>query len=1124
MIEIYKASAGSGKTFTLTREYIKFILGSKDEAGCYRLNKGDNAAHKSVLAITFTNKATEEMKGRIIHELAVIAGAEPGWQNPSPYLDYLCKTFSCSESELAESAGKALRALLFDFDKFNVSTIDAFFQTVLRAFAHEADVSGNYEVELDDTAVMTMGIDRMLQDLNRIPDASASRYLIEWLTRYMIKQIEDGKSFNVFNRASEVHMQLVRFIVGIMDDNFKAHRDEIMGYLNDREKFKEFINALHGRVVEIKRETMAACAKANDIIEAAGGMSGLINSNVLSPIRRWGEKGFDSNVRELSATLIRTHEDITTAFTKKGAVSTLRNPEMEYALYKAVDAIVNSFASITFFNILGANLYQLGLIGSLLEYIDRYRKENSTILLSDTNALLAKIIGDDDSPFLYEKIGNTYRHFLIDEFQDTSHSQWQNLRPLLNESLATDNDNLVIGDEKQCIYRFRDSDPSLLQNLHLDKVALRRSVVKGTDLSENTNWRSSADVVRFNNTLFSAISRILGFDDVYSNVVQQISKKHISHRGYVRLNIYSDGGSDNPKEAALATLATQLHRQLLAGYRPGDIAILVRRWKEGDEVISYLEKVRNENPDFPPFTIVSDKSLLVSRSKAVMLVISHLRYLSLSNFTPDKRKRPHKEVARMLNEYETCISRNMSPSDSLVTAIASLGNLTGNNPDSEPDNESYSGNLDLVSLVESIISSRISPECLESDNIFITAFQDLVVDLMSKGRADIRSFLEWWDETGCKVSVSGAKDDSALNILTVHKSKGLEYRCVHIPFAEFTENNISDTEWFHLEDIKGIDKSLVPPWIPLNVTSLMRFTPLAEEYDAIMREQQLDRLNLLYVAFTRAVDELIVGLKVPEKEINNKKKDTETPLDTARFIFRSIRMCNDSFVSDLSMDAGIDMKDEYNPFTSFSLSNDGIIEVGAPTYPRQEGSKAVSAMSPSTTRTMRGYNVSSNKSVWENTVLDRDGFGKILSARERGLIIHDILSRIHSIDDIDGALNILQTLPVTIGAGPKEKKEIEQIVRQRINDGQVKEWFQGFSRVLIEREVMTDHGDMKRFDRVVWTSSGEIHLIDYKSGSQPPKRYMKQIKSYIEFFKSAGYPKVRGFLYYLDTGKIIEVE
>lgn len=1119
MIEIYKASAGSGKTFTLTREYIKFILGRKDGDGRYRLNTGDFAGHRSVLAITFTNKATEEMKERIIHELAVIAGAEPGWDDPSPYMDYLCREFSCGTEELVRAAGKALRALLFDFDRFGVSTIDAFFQTVLRAFAHEADVSGSYEVELDDTSVMSMGIDRMLQDLNRNPGTSESRHLIGWLTRYMFNLIEEGKTFNVFNRSSEVHKQLVKFIVGVMDDTFKAHSGEIMAYLNDRERFRQFIEATDGRRKKVKRDTALKCRAALEAIERSGARD-IINSNVVSPIRNWGETGY-YKTKSLSATLLKAHADIGSAYKKSaGKKLSLRSPELDAAISDAIGAINVSFGTVKELSIITANLYQLGLVGAIMEYVDRYRRENSTILLSDTNALLAGIIGDDDAPFLYEKIGNTYRNFLIDEFQDTSHSQWQNLRPLLGESLATDNDNLVIGDEKQCIYRFRDSDPSLLQYLHEDRVAAGRCRVKGGELSENTNWRSSSHVVRFNNTLFTAIAGVLDFDDTYSNVVQQVSPKHIDHKGYIRVNVYPDSKESDPREAALDTLVSNLRRQLESGYKPGDIAILVRQWKEGDAVIARLEQTRLDDPTFPPFTIVSDKSLLVSRSKAVMLIVSQLRFMSLTNFTPDKHKRSRKEVARMINEYEAAVSRNMQPSEALLAAVASLGPAAPAKPADE-DAAAYEG-MDLVSLVESIIATSVTPENMEKDNIYITAFQDLVVDFMAKGRADIRSFLEWWDDKGCKVSVSGAKDDNALNILTIHKSKGLEYSCVHVPFAECSESNIPDTEWFRLEGIDGVDPSIVPPWLPLTVTSDMKDTSFAPEYEVIVREKQLDRLNLLYVAFTRAVDELIIGVKVPAKDIEGKGESSDGPLSVPRFLFRALSMCDDAYVAGLCSREGI-APGAANPFITFGFDSDMLIEVGAPTLPRAKERKKTSAMAPSVTRPEGRYRIFTNNSIWENTRLDRGDFSKALTARERGLIIHDILSRVVRASDVDGALNILHTLPATIGAGKDEKDEIGAIVRQRVSDPLVRDWFEGFTRVLIEREVMTGNGNVKRFDRVVWTASGEIHLVDYKSGSQPPKRYVKQIKGYIEFFKSIGYPKVRGFLYYLDTGKVIEI-
>lgn len=1114
MIEIYKASAGSGKTFTLTREYIKFILGYKDEEGRYHLNKGSRAGHRTVLAITFTNKATEEMKSRIIHELAVIAGAEPGWNERSPYEKYLCGVFSCTPEALAEVARKELKELLFDFDKFNVSTIDAFFQTVLRAFAREADVSGNYEVELEDKPVIEAGIDRMLQDLNRLPDVSNSRFLLEWLTKYMIKLIEEGKSFNIFNRASKVNSNLVDFIKNITDDTFKAHSEEILEYLKDKSKYIAFIEAVHSRMEGIRKEVVSACRPVLELIERSPSVQGIINSYVFNPVKAWGLKGYGT---EPSATLRKAMAEISDAYVKKGKTSPLRTPELDEKLSRALSAIEGGFRDLTYMKILTANLYQLGLLGNIMDYVEKYRKENSAILLSDTNSILAKIIGEEDAPFLYEKIGNTYRHFLIDEFQDTSHSQWQNIRPLLSESLASDNDNLIIGDEKQCIYRFRNSDPSLLKNLHKDKVAVGRSGIRGDKLSENTNWRSSREVVRFNNTLFSAISRQLGFVDTYANVVQQISPKHLDHQGYVRVNVYPESRDTDSVDRALETLTVNLRRQLESGYKPGEIAVLVRRWKDGDVVISHLEKVRQEDPTFPPFNIVSDRSLLISRSKSVLFIVSNLRFLAQTGFKHDRHKRSHKEVTRMLSEFEAGISRQLSPSEALAAAIE---NLDKTDIKREKDHFSLEG-VDLMTLVETIIA-ELPEDTREEDTIYLTAFQDVVTDFMAKGRADIRSFLEWWDEHGVKLSVSGAKDDRALNILTVHKSKGLEYRCVHIPFASFKVDSFTDTEWFQIDGIDGIDPEIIPPFIPLNVASPMKYTPLAGEYERISSENQLDRLNLLYVAFTRAIDELIIGVAVPS-EVKNKSEEATYSISPARFIYRALKSCDPGFVSALESEYEIEGGASNTPFISFTPDEGGVVEIGHPTKAVKAEIEKKSAISPSDTRIMSSYPITENKSIWENTKLDKSNFAKILTARERGLIIHDVLSRVVTSRDVEGALNILRVLPATIGADEKEKLQIRDIVRRRVSDPLVKDWFDGFKRVLIEREVVTESGETKRFDRVVWTAGGEIHLIDYKSGNQSPDKYRKQIKGYIDFFHSMGYPCVRGFLYYLDTGKVIEI-
>ena len=345
MISIYKASAGSGKTFTLAREYIKLILGRKGEDGRYRLRRpGSQPLHGSVLAITFTNKATEEMKGRIIHELAVIAGAEKGWTEPSPHQEKLCEIFGCSAKQLADVALESLKELLYDFNRFNVSTIDSFFQMVLRSFAHEAEVSGSYEVELDDRGVIAMSIDNLLQDLNHARQTKESQRLIEWLTRFMTKLIEDGKAFNIFNRSSQVHEDLITFIADISDDTYRDNEKRIIGYLSDPAKFDTFRSMLEGKIKNICDNTANACRAAIAVMkrsDSEGRCKGTVNSTIATAIHNWAATGY-YNTPSLSATLLKAIDDIESAYVSKGRTSPIR-AELDPALGNALQAIGQGF-------------------------------------------------------------------------------------------------------------------------------------------------------------------------------------------------------------------------------------------------------------------------------------------------------------------------------------------------------------------------------------------------------------------------------------------------------------------------------------------------------------------------------------------------------------------------------------------------------------------------------------------------------------------------------------------------------------------------------------------------------------------------------------------------------------
>ncbi|MCM1163977.1 MAG: UvrD-helicase domain-containing protein [Muribaculaceae bacterium] len=1107
MIQIYKASAGSGKTFTLAREYIKLILGVKTDHNTYRLRRpGSHSQHSSVLAITFTNKATDEMKSRIIHELAVLAGAEKGWTQPSSYASYLCKELHCTPADLSQAAAEALKSLLFDFNNFNVSTIDSFFQMVLRSFAHEAEVSGAYDVELDDKSVIAMSIDNLLQDLNHKRQDKDSRKITEWLTRFMTKLIEDGLGFNIFNRSSQVHENLISFIADISDDTFRDNEKLILDYLRDGSKFDTFRSHVESRIRKLKADTAAACQNAVTAMKSVnpvGPAKGIVTNNVSGPIVNWAASGYytgSQNRAELSATMLKAIDNVDEAYVKDGKKSSHRSV-LDPALSAALTAINKCIGEIELLRLISGNIYQLGLLARVSDYLDRYRMENSAILLSDTNALLSKVIGDSDSPFLYEKMGTRYKHYLIDEFQDTSFSQWNNLSHLVEESIAGGHDNLVIGDEKQCIYRFRGSDPTLLHNLHTGR-ADDEFVIKGESIAENTNWRSSAAVVEFNNTLFKEIARTQNFDDIYAGVEQQVAQKEI--QGYVRVELLEgERGSTEADDKALETLAENLRRQLQSGYRPGDIAVLVRTWREGETVISYLENIKVSDTTFPAFNIVSDRSLLVSHSPAVMLIISRLRYLSSIEYTPKGHKRSHREIARVLNDFEETFACTHSTTGSLLTAIERM-ETRRNTRDGEEQEKKETPEpedniaLDLTSLVESITTTFVPEENRCREAIFITAFQDLVADFVAKGRSDIRSFLEWWDEKGVETSVSGSGDDpSALNILTIHKSKGLEFPCVHIPFAGLTENTqIVDRAWFEIPEMQGFPDDIVPPMMPLDITKAMMSTPLSDQYLEIQRRKQLDLINLLYVAFTRAVNELIVSVKVMKESTNSKSKPITPSL--AKVISSSLR--------------------------ATMLPDGNLLEIGTPTHRSADKKKAKSAIVPDEGERVSVYDTSATPSPWSKTRLDGKNRGNLYVARERGIILHDLMACVQTPDDIDTAFRMAQASESWADVTEAETQELKKIVESRVNDEKAAPWFKGFNRALREREVLTDKGEIKRFDRVVWTADGQIHLIDYKTGSQPPRRYRKQLQGYLNFFKSIGYPGVRAFLYYLDSGEIIEIE
>ena len=1072
MLNIHKASAGSGKTYTLTYNYIKLLLGAGDEQGNYRL-ASDRKRHRAILAITFTNKATDEMKRRIVQQLAMLAHVDAVNGSKSDYEERLCKELGCDSTQLANAARDALFSLLGDYGFFNVSTIDAFFQTVLRTFAREAELTGNYEVELNEKNAIAIGVSEMLSSINRAtPEESRRsgdmRMLIAWLEQYMLSKIEAGETYNIFNRGSNLNGALV-----------------------------DFVNNAYYRCV-FSDGFAYICRQRQMCIRDS--LTASVNHHVMNRLREWSS----GEVRDLNMTVVK-------AAANPDARYKVRQAQLFSAdLDDAIGAVLNDCIALTrrynTYKLMRGNVYNLGLIGDIVHHALEVQKENNSIVLSDTNDILRRIINQEEAPFIYERMGVRLRHFLIDEFQDTSRLQWINLGALVRESLSTGNDNLIIGDEKQSIYRFRNSDPKLL-SYDVPKEFERDSRLFGNSVEENTNWRSAREIVQFNNTLFTALMSRIGLKEVidhYAGVVQNIAKKEM--KGYVKAIPSADD------EEALDNMVEEIKRQFKQGYRQGDIAVLVHKWTQGSAVIERLLEAKLEDEELRNLRVLSDDSLAISAAPSVRKIVSVLRFIDARQPLDGETPTPQQLIARLVNRYEYFSSEGDDAACALERAFVD------DTPDELAMEAADMTCINLPSLVERIIGRYVDADTLSRENVYVCAFQDMVIDFCSHADADIHSFIKWWDATGCSSKLSTPASLDAIKVMTIHKSKGLEFPCVHIPFCGLPHNRQSDIAWFGTRNAEGsliddfvrdgFDKDCVPPFVPLSVGKALEGTMFDSRYKEIVSEKYVDRLNLLYVACTRAVNELMFYY-TPVKKIKTEQLDG-TSLPTTDFL-----LANAFSVAD----AAFCSNNEPLPGLLAPLKNHVdscvLFEFGEPVDYKAEERKEPMVEMPA-------YYSYDNEGIWEMSRIE--DLEDMERPRRRGIVLHSIMSGVRNRSDVERAVRR------RAARGFIDDDEIDGYIAElseALSDERVDEWFEGYRRLLRESTIAVPTGDGVRNyrpDRVVWTSQGTIDVIDYKFGEEEPSGYIRQVKGYMRLISKI-YPdvEVRGFLWYPLQKRITRV-
>ncbi len=1036
---VYKSSAGSGKTTTLVNEYLNIALKQPEH-------------FRHILAITFTNKAANEMKGRVIETLKELADET---KPPSKKLSNLIRSLNLDKGILLKRSNQLLSLIIHNYDEFAISTIDSFIHRVIRTFAADVQLPQNFEVVIDDEDIIPDIIQNLYDKVGT--DNALTKVLID----FVLTQADEEHSYDPTNK-------LISFIKHHMHEDGFQHISKLDN-LNIAElgsiitRLKKKINYEKSKIIqEAKSAIKLSYDNKLDIGDFYGGKNGILG--YFTKLKNFNVP--DENL--FPGKTVQKTIDNDSWFSSKA------NTEVQQSISNIIpeltdyyNNILKTISSYFFHRLIYSKIYSLALVHEIKNLFTEYTEQTGKVHISEFNKKISAEIADQPIPFIYERLGRRYRYFLIDEFQDTSVLQWYNLLPLIEESLSYGNFNMLVGDAKQAIYRFRNGEVELFSSLpdlysnDGSQLSLSRQKMLNREYQEiilSTNWRSASEIIKFNNDFFKTIIEPLSNRTklIFTNHKQELPNDN-KGSGFVSLNFIEEDEADDYEQKKLQNIRKFIEELKYNGTKEKDICILCRTGKNAINIAGFLLE-KNYN-------VVSSESLLLTNSPKVRLIISFLSLL----IYPDNEL----ALAEFLEAYLS-INSLAESFDNEFRAIRKEGNSGINiifdhfKIEAQPE-DIYA--LSTYEITEFIIRDII---CQNNADVFIQYLLDFILET----KLPLDKFIARWEEKKEKLFITMPEDIDAIQVMTIHKAKGLDFPVVIVDAANSKQSNTKTEYWedLHLPEFEDLQIGLFP------LTRKIEHINRGHIYDQEVAKTELDFLNLIYVAFTRPVKVL--------------------------FTVAQIKSGN--------------QKDKFADYMNYYLKNKGLWEDGKFNYSFGELTSNELETEKSSTQIIELNKFISSK--WQDLIavsFTDDIINEAItstSSRSYGKLIHKILSEIETINDVSTAI---YSLTLTGLLDKKNIEIIEDTIINVVSHPDLQRYYQKNIIIKNESEVMLANGEIVRPDRVV-INNKFLTIIDYKTGEEKKQDY-DQLRRYQEAFTGLGFQSIETKIVYIgDTIRVVD--